>query len=431
MERDEAKNLPECVCFLSDVLNEKVLLKGKKIGKISDLVILDKDKVAEVTHLVISRPFGNPTLLVPWDKVRTFGAKETAIDLDDVEKFACKIPEGMVLLKDFILDKKILDMVDTEVEVVYDIKMVVRKNKLYVTDVDPSGYARLKRLGLDRFERSTSPFARLMKKGHEKSDDTLIPWFYVQALPPDIGSFKGNVRLKILKEKLNDLPPVDMADLLGDLDHEQRVMVINQLSADQASDTLEEIGPNMQREIISSLKKEKVAELIDMMTPGQAADVLSVLTFEDQNSIMKLMDQDSIEKIKSILEKQQENIQNITTEKYLRVLPEETVEAAQNGYPRLARDKDEIMYLYVVDPEDRLLGVIDVKELLKADDKALLKDIMVKNVITLRKESTLHEASNMFLRYDFRAMPVTDVEERIVGVVRYRDVVKLTHHFLE
>jgi CBS domain-containing protein/sporulation protein YlmC with PRC-barrel domain len=431
MEIDNGRHLPDGTYFLSDVLNEKVFLKGKKIGKISDLVILDKDKVAEVTHLVISRPFGYPSLKVPWEMVRAFDGKEITIDVDDVEKFAVKIPEGVVLLKDFILDKKILDMEDTEVEVVYDIKMVLKKNKLFVTDVDPSSYARLRRMGLDFFERSTSPFANLIKKGHDKSEDTLIPWSYVQALPSDIDGFKGNVKLKILKEKLNDLPPVDLVEILEDLDHEQRVMVINQLDADQASDALEEIGPNMQREIISSLKKEKVAGLIDMMTPGQAADVLSVLTFEDQNAIMKLMDDENIDKIKSILEKQQENIQNITTEKYLKVFPEETVKSAQNGYPKLAKDKDEIMYLYVVDKEDKLLGVIDVKELLKADDKAFLQDIMVKNVISLKKESTLGEAETMFSRYDFRALPITDEEDRMAGVVRYRDVTKLTHHFLE
>jgi magnesium transporter len=413
--------------FLSDVLKEKVSLKGKKIGKISDLVILDRGKVAEITHLVINRPFGYPTLIVPWDKIRSFEAKEITIDLEDLGKFEGKVSEGMMLLKDFILDKKILDMEDTEVEVVYDIKMVLKNNKLYVTGVDPSSYARFRRMGLAHFGGSTSPFANLIKKGH----DMIIPWSYVQDLPPDIGSFTGDVKLRILKEKLNDLPPIDIVAILEDLDHDQRVMVINQLDADRASDALEEISPNMQREIISSLKKEKVAELIDMMTPGQAADVLSVLTFGDQNAIMKLMDEENIDKIKSILEKQQENIQNLTTEKYLKISPDETVESAQNGYPKLAKDKDEIMYLYVVNNDNKLLGVIDVKELLKADDKALLEEIMVKNVISLKKESTLGQAETMFSRYDFRALPVTDEDDKLTGVVRYRDVTKLTHHFLE
>ena len=90
-----------------------------------------------------------------------------------------------------------------------------------------------------------------------------------------------------------------------------------------------------------------------------------------------------------------------------------------------------MMYLFVVDERDKLLGVIDVKDLLRGDDKALLKDIMVKSVITLKEENTLGEASAMFTRYDFRALPVTDKDDKMVGVVRYRDVTQLTHHFLE
>ncbi len=424
MERDKGKNLPENTFFLSDVLNEKVLLRGKKIGKLSDLTITDKEKAAEVTHLIITRPFGYASLMVPWEKVRQFDSKEIAIDIDDIEKFSCKIPQGFVLLRDHIMDKKILDMEDNDVELVYDIKMVMKKNKLYVTDVDPASYARLRRLGLNWI-------VNLFHKGHDESLEKLIPWLYVQPLPADLGSFTGNVKLKILKEKLNDLPPVDLVEILEDLDHEQRVAVIDQLDTEQASDTLEEIGPNMQREIISSLKKEKVAQLLDEMTPGQAADVLSVLAFEDRKAIMDLMDEENIDKIESILEKQQDNIINIITEKYIRIHPEEIVEAVQNGYPKIAKDKDEVMYIYVVDKGDKLLGVIDVKDLLRADDKALLKGIMVKNVITLEEESTLGEASAMFSRYDFRALPVTDKDDKMVGVVRYRDVAQLTHHFLE
>jgi magnesium transporter len=75
--------------------------------------------------------------------------------------------------------------------------------------------------------------------------------------------------------------------------------------------------------------------------------------------------------------------------------------------------------------------VIDIKELLAAADTSLLKDLMIENVISLRPSSTLKEASDLFNRYDFRAIPVTDDDHRIVGVVTYRDVMKLTHHFIE
>ncbi len=424
MKDESTNNQPESIFFLSEVMNAKVLLNDKKIGKLSDLIITNKDKVAEVTHIMVSRPFGYSSLMVPWDNVSSFSEKEITIELDDVEKFACKIPEGYILLKDYILDKKILDLEDTDVEVVYDIKMVMRKNKLYTTDVDPSKNARFRRLGLDKL-------ANLIRKRNDKSKDELIPWSYVQALPPNIGSFTGDVKLKVLKEKLNDLPPVDIVEILEELDHEQRLTVINQLEAEHASDTLEEIGPNMQREIISSMKKETVADLIDRMTPGQAADVLSVLTLEDRASIMKLMDEENLDKIMSILEKRQDTILNLTTEKYLKAQPDETVETVQDEYPRRAKGKDEIMYIHVTDEDNKLLGIIDVKELLQADDEALLTDIMNKNVITLKKESSIGEATKMFSRYGFRSLPVTDEDNKIVGVVSQRDVAKLTLHFLE
>ncbi len=168
-----------------------------------------------------------------------------------------------------------------------------------------------------------------------------------------------------------------------------------------------------------------------MMTPGQAADVLSGLTLEDQEAIMELMDEENLNKIKSILEKRQDTILNLITERYLKAQPDETVETVENAYPKRAKGNDEIMYIHVTDKDNKLLGVIDVKELLQADNQALLKDIMNKNVITLDKESSIGEATKMFSRYDFRSLPVMDNDNKIVGVVSQRDIVKLTLHFSE
>ena len=89
------------------------------------------------------------------------------------------------------------------------------------------------------------------------------------------------------------------------------------------------------------------------------------------------------------------------------------------------------MYIHVTDKDNKLLSVIDVKELLQADSQALLGDIMNKNLITLDNESSIEEATKMFYRYGFRSLQVTDNDNKIVGVVRQRDVVKLTLHFSE
>jgi len=77
---------PESIFFLSDVTNAHVFFNGKEIGHLLDFIIISKEKVAEVTHIVISRPFGYPSLMVPWNNVSSFNVKEITVDLDDVEK---------------------------------------------------------------------------------------------------------------------------------------------------------------------------------------------------------------------------------------------------------------------------------------------------------------------------------------------------------
>jgi magnesium transporter len=145
---------------------------------------------------------------------------------------------------------------------------------------------------------------------------------------------------------------------------------------------------------------------------------------------MELMDKRNIDKITPILNKQQDTVLNLITERYLKAQPDETVETVQNEYINIAKGKDEIMYIHIIDKGNNLLGMIDIKELLQADNKALLKDIMNKNVITLKKDSIIDEATKMFSKYGLGSLPVIDNDNKIVGVVRQRDVAKLTLHFL-
>ncbi len=111
---------------------------------------------------------------------------------------------GMILLRDYILDKKVLDIEDTEVEVVYDVKMTASNDRLYVTDVDLSKYGLLRRMHLKLI-------GDLIYRPKDKANPQILSWAYIQPLPSEIDSFKGNVKLNILKERLRDIDPVDLA----------------------------------------------------------------------------------------------------------------------------------------------------------------------------------------------------------------------------
>jgi CBS domain-containing protein/sporulation protein YlmC with PRC-barrel domain len=414
----------DSVYFLSELLGVKVMLRDKKVGRLADILIVEEEKLPYVTHFLVKRPFGYPSLLIPWEKVKSVTTKEIVIEVEKVEDFVGQPAENAVLLKDHILDKKVLDIEDRDVDVVYDVKMVLRNGWLYVTDVDFSRYGLLKRMGL-------KGIANFIYNLADRIDDDTVSWAYVQPLPTNISSFRGDVKLKVLKDHLDDLNPVDLADVLEEMEHEQRVEIFSGMDTERASDTLEEIDPSVQRALVSSLGKEKVAELIDEMTPGQAADVLSVLPWEDAKDILELIDKEDAAKIESILEKGEENIINYASSNFIKVYPSVSVLDAQEEYPHIAKGKEAIMYLYVIEKDDKLLGVVDIKDLLKEADQSLLGEIMEDIIVSLKPETTLREAAVLFNRYDFRALPVVDPNGHIVGVVPYRDVMKLTHHFTE
>jgi len=409
--------------FLSEVLGAKVLIGGKKVGKLADMVIKENGTLPVVTNFFVSLPFGE-SALVPWEKIGSLNADEITVDAENIAEFKGEPDEGAVLLRDHILDKKAIDLEGREMEVVYDIKLVVKNNKLYVSEVDLSRYGLLRRMGLTKLANFIYSLADSIR-------EQTISWTYIQPLPENLSRFHGDLQFKVLKEKLEDMHPVDLADILEEMDPDQRVKLFDQLDPEQASDTLEEIEPAVQRDLVESLGVEKVARLVDEMTTGQAADVLSILSASEADDILQLLDPDNASKIRAIMDRQEEHILDYATQEFITFPPDCTVEKAQDDYRVVAKGKDVVMYLYILNEENMLLGVLDIKELLQAEDHALLKDVMEDNTITLEPDSTLKEASEMFARYDFRAIPITDEDDKILGVVTYRDVIGLKHRFVE
>jgi len=418
------KNSVEEIFFLTDLLGARAYFNDRKVGKLKDVIAVDQGNVAEVTHFQIARPFGEAALLVPFSKVRSFSPREITVNNGDPSSYVRELRPEEVPLRDYLIDKKVLDTEDREVEVVYDIRLVRTNGNLYVSDVDISRYGLLRQIG---FRGLADHFYKRAGEAKKK----LIPWSYVQPLSPQLGALQGSVKLNIVKEELSEIHPADLADIVEKLDSSQRVSILEGLDIEHASDTLEEIDPAVQRDIVFSLRKERVAQLIGEMTSGQAADILAVLPAAEKRTILGLLEPATVAKIEEILEKHETNILDFTTSKFIKCPPDMAVKQARRKFREAARSMDVVMYFYVVDEQNKLLGVIDIKQLFMAEDDDLLKNLMVEHVISLNPESTMKQAADAFLRYGFRALPVTDANVVILGVVPYRDVMNLKHRMLD
>jgi magnesium transporter len=399
--------------YLSEIVGRRIYLKSRSIGKLKDLVIQENaGKVPEVTHMLVHQPYGEPRLLIPWDQITLISNTEIVSEITSTEGYELNPEDSHIFLKDYILDKKILDMDGHEVEVVYDVKLLFQNERLFVTEVDFNRFRILRRMG---FKKLANYLARY-KEGSS------ISWLYVQPLPDTIGSFEGNVKLNVLKENINDIHPVDLADILEELDGNQRMAVFNQIEPELASDTLEEVEPRVQRELIRSMEKERAAELINEMSPAQVADILSVLPASEADEIIEFVDSENKQRVQQIIDQNDENIMLYSTQQIIKRPHDTVVRDVINNYRDVAGDMDVIMYVYVVNEENILQGVVDLRELIAAEPDQTLGEIMTDSLITLSPDETLQDAVDMFSRYSFRAIPITEENDYLLGVVSFHDI---------
>ena len=233
----------------------------------------------EVVNLIVGRSFGRPPLEVPFSWVTSIDTHRSIVEVPPGEKLREFDPESSrILVKDMILDKKIIDTDEYEVELVYDIHLLHAEGRMLVVHVDVTKAGMLRRLHFGWL-------ARLI--WGEVKDTELLPWKYVQSLPTDIDRFHGNVKLTVSREKISDIHPADLADILEELSGEERMAVFNTLDTETAADTLEEAEPRVQRELVASLRRDRLAELFHTMTPAQIADILEILPRVDAEALKK------------------------------------------------------------------------------------------------------------------------------------------------
>ncbi len=401
--------------MLSEIVNKKVQTKsGVTIGKLKDLVFKDDPRYAEVTGVIVERSLGRPPLNVPWSNViDVTTAKTTVRDPPEGKYPELKHGEEQLLLRDKVLDKRILDIEGFDVEIVYDIQLLLVKDKLFVVAADVDRHAMIRRLGL----------RRLAKSMHEISPDKeIIPWRYVQALPTDLTGTKGDVKLTITREGLKDIHPEDLADILEELSHEERIHIFSALDSEVAADALEATEPRVQREILASTSTERVAQIFTHLSPVQIADIIAILPHDDSEEFVRILKGDVASKVHQLLTQHDVSASTLAMRCFLGFPGELTVEEAFTRFREEARGCDVTMYIYVVDSEQHLRGVIDIKELLQTDPTSTLEQIMTRNVVTVAPATMRGEVEALFLKYHFRAIPIVDESKKIVGVIREKDV---------
>jgi magnesium transporter len=234
-------------------------------------------------------------------------------------------------------------------------------------------------------------------------------------------------RIDELRALINEYHPADIADVLDDLLAEDAVVVFDMLSDEIASEVLDETGSIIRQELVEKVDDERLADLLDGLPMDDAAEFLDELPSDTATRLLSLMEPEEAEDVREILSYENETAGRLMTRDVAALRRQWTVEEALDYLRALARDEDAetIYYLFVVDRENRLIGVVPIRAMLHAQPKATIESIMVPEVITVPVTADQEELAEIVSKYDFVAIPVVDEDNRLLGVVTVDDVLDI------
>ncbi|WAL60912.1 magnesium transporter [Thermocoleostomius sinensis] len=224
------------------------------------------------------------------------------------------------------------------------------------------------------------------------------------------------------KTLLVPVPPVDIAEAISELPEEQRAIAFRLLSKDEAIEVFEYLDSDIQQDLIAEFKRQEFLDVVDRMSPDDRARLFDELPAK---IVRRLLDQLSPEERNAtalLLGYKPDTAGRIMTPEYVSLRESWTIEQALEQLRRLANDRETIYYLYVIDDGRYLRGVLSLKDLVLASPDQRIGDVMSRDIISVRTDTDQEEVARIIQRYDFLAVPVVDIEGRLVGIITVDDI---------
>jgi magnesium transporter len=246
----------------------------------------------------------------------------------------------------------------------------------------------------------------------------------------DIDAVLDQVREALAQEDWNQavalveaLRPPDQADLFSDLPPTEQDQLLPRLEVENSADILEELEEEEAAEIAARLQAEALARILDEMEPDEAADLLGDIAPERVDEVLAVMEEP--EEVRPLLVHADESAGGLMTSATITLHREMTAAEAIAHLRVISPESETVYYLFVVDREVRLVGVVSLRQIVVSPPSTRIEEIMDQDVIHVRATADQEEAARLMARYDLLALPVVDDEGCLLGLITHDDLVEV------
>ena len=227
----------------------------------------------------------------------------------------------------------------------------------------------------------------------------------------------------LLCEELNGFHSADLADILQELKPEERLFCFPMIDEEKAADVIEYLPPQLQVEILGDIDTELASRLISKLPHDEAADVLGDMEEDETQAYLDQLPKKFSSEIRELLTYNEDTAGGIMTPLVLTVYDNMTVKEALDTI-RIKAEKEnmELYYAYVVDKYNHLVGVVSLRNLLTTPFHLNVSDIMSKDLVKIHVDDYQGHIADIFMKYQFNALPVVDLYDHLKGIVTWDDV---------
>ena len=387
--------------MLTRLLRFDVEDKKRRRARLGDLCIaLLEDDYPPITHVLFT--YEGKLRQVEWKRVEKLDIRRRLILVDDLDAAEKHDDHGDVLLSRDLMDSLVLDLLGRRTTRVCDLWLAEEDGALRIKGAD-AGFTALIR----RVTRGMIGLARR---------ESLFDWKYVEFLRGDPKAVSNGAGYRL---RINRLPAGEIARLADYVPYLHAAELLKLLPNEKAADVLQAMSVERQLQVIEELEEDDAVDLLRRMSPNVATDLCGRLGVETMRRYVTKLPPDRREKIIELLRYPENTVGGVMANDLV-ILPADLDAAeAQERVRERIKEVDFISLVFVVDeePDGKLRGSISLRDLLGADPKAKLDDLMDPYLETLNAFDKATDAAYKVIGGQLEAMPVTDDHGKLVGAV--------------
>src|SRR3989338_3579574 len=408
----------------SELLGQDVVdVHNRRVGALQDISMHSNDEVfPRAGAFIVRKGFGRPLYAeIPPGDVQDITDKiELKIDRRTI-KFQRQLLPCEFSLCRHILDQQVVDTNDQKVVRVNDVHLLHVDNQLYLAHVGVGLRGLIRRLGWRRFVdgcvRLCAPDSSYLQQ------DEFISWKNVHVLAA--GRTTNVIRSDVARKKLARVPAAELADIMEDLNVFEKLSLFKTFNADMQRRIFADMTPQEKGELADHLTDEEAGSLLENIPADEATDLLHSLSKEKALQLMRYMHSETSKKLRRLLGFAQDSAGGLMTTEYLSVGEEARVKDAVQKLKENADYLGNIFFVYIVDPQNRLVGMTSLRRFINEDPERPLLETCYPKEIFVRTDDGVEEVALLLEKYKFSSIPVLSDDGVLQGVITIDDILEV------